>query len=204
MWESKAGARRREIFSLEKILVTTSKIKLVYTKISPRLNKMNKISIETAKEISHLLVKVSGIKGIDIFGSVARDGYGADFDLIILTDQEKAQEWWVNAKMRIRQRSFFTILYHKLKKVIPFFETIFEGEKRKRGVSIASDVFKHDLVSFFENYKPKIKVDITVLPENWRDGGIINFDVFNKLKPAPDTGTIGFFERIAKDAKRLI
>ncbi|TSC54707.1 MAG: hypothetical protein LiPW30_173 [Parcubacteria group bacterium LiPW_30] len=71
---------------------------------------MHKISIETAKELAHLLVKIDGIKGVDIFGSVAREGYGADFDLIILTNQEKAQEWWVNAKMRIRQRSFFTIL----------------------------------------------------------------------------------------------
>jgi len=165
---------------------------------------MHKISIETAKEISHLLVKIDSIKGVDIFGSVARDGCGADFDLIILVSQEKAQEWWVSAKMRIRQRSFFTVLYHKLKKVIPFFETIFEGEKRKRGVSIASDVFKHNLVSFFENHKPKIKVDIIVLPENWRTGGIVNYGVLKKLKPTPDAGTIMFFERIAKDAKRLV
>jgi len=162
---------------------------------------MHKISIETAKELAHLLVKIDGIKGVDIFGSVAREGYGADFDLIILTNQEKAQEWWVNAKMRIRQRSFFTILYHKLKKTIPFFETVFEGKKRKRGISIASDVLNMTLFRFLKTINQKIKVDIIVLSENWRDGEAVNYGMLKKLNQHPIWGQLYFLRESRKMLK---
>lgn len=165
---------------------------------------MHKISIDTAKDIARLLFEKTNIKGVDIFGSVARQGYGADLDLIILADKERAQRWWAGAKMRIQKRSFFTIVYHRLKKIIPFFEIIFERKKRGKGVSLASSIFNYDLSSFFGNYKPKIKVDLVVLPENWRDGDTLNYEIIKKLNPSPDKGTILFFERIAKDSKRLV
>lgn len=137
----------------------------------------SKATILDAILAAHIMQTSPLIKGIEVFGSTARDGIGSDLDLIFLADYDTVQKWLVS---KLRQE-FLSLT----------------AEARHTRQRAAERIFGPAFASALKELKrtrPEVQWDIMVLTEDWRR---------HATDPNLEERYAGFWNRLKKDAIRL-
>jgi predicted nucleotidyltransferase len=127
-------------------------------------------TIEDARALAEQIKnKNSGIHGIELFGSVQKNGVGYDIDLMIIVDDEIAQQFWsvpddTNPKWPPRLlilRRFIKRYFRKLD------EAVIKKRKQTRLLR-ASKLINIDLAALGEEYRPGTVIDAWLMPKDWQ------------------------------------
>ena len=154
------------------------------------------VNLDDAQKISGILQRHLLVKGIELFGSVARTGTGNDLDLILLADDHNVADFITQTKMRIRAWVELTEIEAEL--FIPY-----DPDQLSPRELAAVDVFGKDFRILLEDARRlvprephKSTIDLFVLPLNWRE----MIDELEKIYPQ---GRRKFWMNVAREAIRL-
>ncbi|MDP9249615.1 MAG: hypothetical protein M3M85_03875 [bacterium] len=143
------------------------------------------------------------ILGVELFGSVQKNGEGRDADFIILVDNELARQWWTKERELIRVR-WPDALYEQrwiIKKFIPFIYSTYVHKRRQQRLKNSADMLGIDLKSLANQKGEVPDFELFLFPINWRMGQELNLSLMHKMTDlVNDKNTLGFLERIARDA----
>ena len=150
-----------------------------------------------------LKTKSSAIKGMELFGSVVRNGQGRDADFIVLVDEDLAKRWWQEERELIRVR-WPDFLYSKrwiIKKFAPFAYSTTVHERRLKRLVNSAKILGIDLNSLRESTGEIPDFELFLFPLEWRTEKEINLSLMNKITNlVNDKNTLGFLKRIAQEA----
>ena len=167
-----------------------------------------RVTREDADQVARLLKKkCPRIRGVELFGSTLRKGYGHDIDVVLVVDEQIARVWWQDAgeELRVRMGTSLQPLRRFIKTVFPLLDELTIRTRKARRQARASELLGIDLTGIGNEYRPGIIIDAFLLPENWRNGTSINLDVVNGLAEVirNDRKTRSFLASIAERAHRV-
>ncbi len=117
--------------------------------------KLPDLSLSFARNVANGLLKVSGVLGVELFGSIAREGHGNDLCFLLVTDIET---------------------YHKFEQRF----TSFSDQLHGKGYRYSSEAIRRIAISSMWNthtpewaeiqafYESDVHTDICVFPYHWR------------------------------------
>jgi hypothetical protein len=158
------------------------------------------VTFEEAKALAKKLKDPNPeIQGIDLFGSVARNGVGHDADIALLVEDPLAREWWREQHDAIRVR-WPHVLYPQrwiVKKFAPFLYDLTSFKRRNAKSSAAAKLLGIDPLMYKD-------VEFFLLPVDWRRDTQMEPAAFARITDLlNDRNTAGFYERVARDAIRV-
>jgi predicted nucleotidyltransferase len=148
----------------------------------------------------------SEILGIELFGSVLRNGYGRDADFLILVKEKLAKYWWEKERESIRVRWPDILYKHRwiIKKYIPFVYATIVHNRRKNRLKISADILGINLKYLINADGSMPDFEMFLVPAKWRIGSEINIDLMQQITDlVNDRNTHGFLKRIAREATPL-
>lgn len=132
-----------------------------------------------AEEVARIFLRHHDIHKVEIFGSVAREGYGNDLDIILITD-EVLQDQFVD-RMQYELMRFNTDAYNT-------------PELRRTVASAVMGEYFNDILASATRIITPAELDIFIFGPDWRDFlAYLQFTLGNK-DPR-------FMENIARDAR---
>lgn len=142
---------------------------------------MTWITRPMAEEVAAILKRHHSISGIELFGSIARDGQGNDLDLIIISDDGGREfiELMGEGVTGLSNDMRFDIYHNFHLRVI-----------------VAIKVFGDDFFDLLLEAEERIywaRIDLFVFPQNWRE----HLNVLQDALPHKDPE---FMRNIARDA----
>ena len=145
------------------------------------------------------------ILGIELFGSVLRNGQGRDADFLILVANELAKAWWTKEREQIRVR-WPDMFYGQLwivKKFLPFFYDASIFKRRDIRLKSFADMLNVDLSKLTNPEGQLPNFEVFLVPVGWRTERELNLNVMREITDLmDDRNTLGFFKRVAKEATR--
>lgn len=164
------------------------------------------VTIEDAYAIARLLKdKNPYIRGIDFFGSTQRNGTGRDLDFLILVDEKLAQEWWSDmTDIAVRMPTALFFIRRIMKRFWPALDELSIHERKGRRNARVSQMLGTSLPDFAYAYRPGMKIDAWLLPEDWQKGSALNEESISKLFPLTSSPrTVSFLTSLAREAVRI-
>jgi hypothetical protein len=155
-----------------------------------------------AERIVETLKQNSGIRRVELFGSVLKYGIGHDIDLIVLVDKEIAHKWWQGAseELRVRMGTWLQPLRRFIKTYLPWLDEMTIRSRKARRLALASELTGVDFVAAGNG----IVLDVFLLPEDWRVEDALNTGVLEGIVPIlHHRKTRMFLELIAKQVSRI-
>ncbi len=147
--------------------------------------------------------KSSKVKGIDLFGSVLRNGIGHDVDLMLLVEDEIAREFWNSISMPRRVGGERWLKFRRIvKKILPSVDDFFIHTKKKARQEIVSKLIGLNLALLGENYRPGTVIEVWMLPLDWRVDKELNKSAMLRVANLENSMLL-FLERIASTAKKI-
>jgi hypothetical protein len=146
------------------------------------------------------------ILGIELFGSVRRNGYGRDADFIILVDDELAKHWWQKERELVRVKWPDFLYEHRwiIKKFTPFLYMITVHNRRKKRLEDSAKILGVNLAALADARGKIPDFELFLFPLRWRIGTDINMDFMRQITDVvEDRNTLGFLKRIAREAVAL-
>ena len=167
-----------------------------------------RVTREDANQIARLLrEKCPSLRGVELFGSTLRNGYGHDIDVVLIVDEEVARTWWRDSgeELRVRMGTSLLPLRRFIKTVFPAVDELFIRARKARRQARASELLGIDLTKLGTEYKAGLIIDSFLLPENWRDESRADFHVLTRLAKVieNDRMTRSFLMHVAKQAVRI-
>jgi hypothetical protein len=109
------------------------------------------------------------VHGVELFGSVYKNGKGHDADLILIVDNELSKQFWsitndINPKWPPRlmfAREF-------VKNFLPYLDHAFIWKRKQTRQLRASGLIGLDLALLAEKYRAGTIVDVWLMPRDWR------------------------------------
>ena len=143
------------------------------------------------------------ILGIELFGSVLKNGHGRDADFIVLVYDELAKYWWRKERELIRVRWPDFLYEHRwiIKKFMPFLYVVTVHNRRKKRLENSAKILGINLASLADAAGRIPDFELFLFPAKWRNGTEINMNLMRQVTDlADDRNTLGFLRRIARDA----
>ncbi|MES2014360.1 MAG: hypothetical protein V4437_00905 [Patescibacteria group bacterium] len=143
------------------------------------------------------------ILGIELFGSVLKNGYGRDADFVVLVDDELAKRWWTleRESIRVRWPDFLYGQRWMVKIFFPFIYTMTVRRRRQKRLVVSAELLGFDLGVLADAHGTIPDFEMFLLPGNWREGTEVNIEHMTRVTDLThDVNTLGFLKRIAKDA----
>lgn len=165
------------------------------------------ITHEEALALARKLMALSpAILGIELFGSVRRNGYGRDADFLILVSDELAKRWWTEQRESVRVR-WPEALHGQLwiiKKFIPFVYGATVRERRRARLENSAKLLGIKLETLVNSEGQTPEFEMFLVPAKWRVGTQTNMEVMARTTNLiNDKNTLGFLKRVAKEAIKL-
>ncbi len=114
------------------------------------------ITLEDARQLAKGLRSASPrVQGVELFGSVLRNGIGHDADFMVLVDEDIARRWW--ADMRDIRVSWPPALLFVRRIIKKYFRALDEASiqaKKHRRQARVSALLGFDVAAFGEAYRP--------------------------------------------------
>lgn len=151
-------------------------------KVSEREEERSLIGLVQAQQAAKILCGHPDINAVVVFGSVARDNEGGDLDLILLCDEEIAQEFF-SLVLLYQDRERYA--YHDMKDI-----------RRQAAVALLSGNELDSILRRMDNFVHPCDLDIFIFPPNWRE----RLDELQDALPHSDPY---FMRNIARDARGL-
>ena len=148
-------------------------------------------SKDQAVRVAQIFMHHPYIHGVELFGSVARDGLGHDLDLILITDKGRGSDFICLASDRFGRRDSLETEDLTLQRM-ECYNT--PDERAKIAKRVLGGNFG-ELLAEAKRYTAA-KLDIFVFPPDWRD----HLRVLQEDLPHRDPN---FMENIARDAVRI-
>jgi predicted nucleotidyltransferase len=165
-----------------------------------------KVTIEDAYILARKFKERSPkILGIELFGSLLRDGIGHDADFIFLVDDELAKVFWSDTSdINVRWPPELLFLRRALKKFLPALDEALIAKRKKRAHARVSAILGFDVELFAEAYKPGTKLGVWLLPPDWRIDRTLNRSAILRVADiANDRKTLLLFKLVAEVATRI-
>jgi predicted nucleotidyltransferase len=151
-----------------------------------------------AEELKRRSTRVSGV---ELFGSVEKDGRGHDVDFVVIVDPKLAKKWWkeMRYEVRVRMGTRWLPLRRIIKKYCSALDEAFIKARKKHREVYASQLLGVDLATL--GRKQRTTIDIFLLPEGWRHGKNLNAHLVLPITGVGDhRNTRMFLESIARQA----
>ena len=153
-----------------------------------------------AEQVAQIFMRHRHIHGVELFGSVARDGQGHDLDLILVTDEVRGLDFLIEVAAKLRRRPSDTesLTLHRI--------DIYNNPWER--MWIAQDVLGHNFNELLIEAEELIRhigaggliwhvvLDIFVFPSTWRER-------LNQLQKDIPHSDPNFMQNIARDAVRI-
>ncbi len=130
---------------------------------------MTMVTIEDAHILARKIKEKSlKVHGIELFGSVLKNGKGHDVDLMLIVDEDLWRKFWsvtrdINPKWPLR----LMFIRRFIKKFLPFLDQVFIWKRKKTRQLRASNLIGLDLALLAEDYRPGTIIDVWLMPLNW-------------------------------------
>jgi predicted nucleotidyltransferase len=146
------------------------------------------------------------VRGVDLFGSTARNGTGHDVDFAILVNDEVARAWWLSEEKNIRPKwPYFLLPIRRLVKNVfrPLDNFLIDGRENCKRAR-ASRLLGVDLDELVKIRSDVPYIDSFLFPQDWRTGAKPNYVAIDRITNLKnDWRARAFFEYAARDAIRL-
>lgn len=166
------------------------------------------VTRDDAEKLAEILkAQCTAIQGVELFGSVLRNGHGHDIDIVVLVDEKIAHAWWHDAApdLHVRMGTALQPLRRVIKMVFPVLDELTIRARKARRQARASELVGIDFTKIAEEYKPGTVLDVFLLPENWRVGTVANMTMLEEMAKIirTDKKTRSFLKCIAECAVRI-
>ena len=160
-------------------------------------------SVVLAKRLKELSPVISGV---ELFGSVLRNGHGRDADFLIFVDGKLAQRWWNEEREAIRVRWPDSLYGQRriVKKFLSFAYAMTVSKRKRKKLKSAADMLGIQLQMLASPGSQIPDFEMFLVPSTWRSGTKVNIEVMQRITDLiRDKNTLGFLKRIARDASRV-
>jgi predicted nucleotidyltransferase len=127
-------------------------------------------TIERSRELSKILRENKEVKAVFLFGSTARDGFGRDFDLIIISSEEVFREFvrmlGSFEEHRSAVNSSCQIYKYKMNRLRAARNAL--AKKYDRNYAQELTACPDSIRKVFQVAHP-VHIDLFIFPEDWRD-----------------------------------
>jgi predicted nucleotidyltransferase len=158
-----------------------------------------KATLYDVLRITAILKQNPGIRGVEIFGSVARTGSGNDLDILLVVDDETAQSFMARATEHIRRAIYLSDVLASIEEWAPEVSPIREPREQAT-IEILGDGFAHCIDEARAYLQAKFQqpppIDLFLVPLRWRE------QISNLERGFPQ-GDREFWNNVARDAQPL-
>jgi len=165
------------------------------------------ITYEESVTLANKLSKLSpAILGVELFGSVRRNGQGRDADFLILVGDDLAKRWWTEQRESVRVR-WPEALHGQLwiiKKFIPFIYATTVRERRSARLENSAKLLGIKLETLTDVRGEMPEFEMFLVPVQWRVGKEINLEIMKRTTDLMNhKNTLGFLKRVASEAIKI-
>src|SRR3989344_1864925 len=163
------------------------------------------VTIEDAYAVAKRLKEKSPqIQGVELYGSVLKNGKGHDLDFVLTVDDDTARKFWLQKDdTRFKWPPNLVFTRRILKTFLPWLDKALTQKKILSRNLRASALLGIDLTLFGKNYRPGTIIDVWLLPVDWRTEQSLNTASLSRITDISDAGnTLLFLAKMAAVAKK--
>lgn len=151
--------------------------------------------------IADRLKEYRSIKGIELFGSILRNGVGHDADLILLVDSNVSQAWWTDMRMNllVKMGTWLQPLRKFIKRFLPRLDANSMRSRKKLRLAYAGELLGID----FDQVAAGKQLDIFLMPPDWRVGHKLSPWLSDSVTALDHAKTRSFIETLARTAETI-
>ena len=128
------------------------------------------LTIKDARFLSKKIIETSSkVQGVELFGSVLKNGSGHDVDLILIVNDNLSHRFWsVTADIIPKWPARLMWFRNLIKFFLPFLDQAFIWRRKRSRQLRASNLIGLDLARLAEQYRPGTIIDVWLMPDNWQ------------------------------------